>query len=120
MKIFVYLLLLSLLICGCNEMKDIQDNYPKKYNVSKSNYEPNIDSNWEKPLWDSVLEQNLGYFMGEKPEHFPNVSFKITYNDDGIIVIFEAQDQYIRAVTEEPFHGPVYGDSCVDLALLPQ
>ncbi len=91
---------------------------PKSLTVPKLTTAPTIDANWEKSPWQSIVSNALSYYMGEKPEHLPNVEFKIAYDEENIFVIFKAKDKNVRAVAKE-FHGAVWEDSCVEFFFAP-
>jgi len=56
--------------------------------------------------------------MGDYPEHFPKVLFKVAYDDEALYIIWQVHDQYVVAVAQE-YQGSVYKDSCVEFFFTP-
>ncbi|MCA1809634.1 MAG: carbohydrate-binding family 9-like protein, partial [Lentisphaerae bacterium] len=72
-----------------------------------------------KPAWQDVPALQLDNFMGERPEHFPVTRARLCYDSEAVYLIFHVQDRYVRAVTEQEFHGNVCQDSCVEFFFTP-
>lgn len=94
-----------------------QDTY-KSHTVTRIDESISIDANWQKPVWQSIKAISLKNFMGEKPEHFPEVQAKLAYDDKNLYLIWRVDDQYVRAVAEE-HQDPVFRDSCVEFFFIP-
>ena len=43
----------------------------------------------------------------------PRVSFRIAHSDDALAIMFEVEEEHVRAVSLES-NGPVWEDSCVE------
>ncbi len=89
-----------------------QDTY-KSHTVTRVDEPISIDANWQKSVWQNIKGISLQNFMGEKPEHFPDVTAKIAYDHENIYLIWQVNDQYVKAVAEKN-QDPVYRDSCVE------
>jgi len=114
----IILILMALVTTSCVK-KDLTANEPPNhYTIKRTETEINIDADWNKPEWSKIPAQKLGYFMGEKPEHFPNTQFKVAYDNENIYVIFKVEDQYVRAVGKG-YQASVYRDSCVEFFFTP-
>ena len=94
------------------------DKNPKQYVAQRLGEDITIDADWDKNIWANIPTGKLGFFMGDKPEHFPDTQFKIAYDDECIYVIFKVDDQYIRAVGKG-YQAPVCLDSCVEFFFTP-
>lgn len=89
------------------------------YHVTKISSPLSIDANWEKEIWRKIDPIEIRRYMGEKPSHFPRVQAKLAYDDEAIYVIFQVEDQYVRAVAQKHQDG-VYKDSCVEFFFSPE
>jgi hypothetical protein len=89
-----------------------------KYIIERisENFKP--DGNWNKKQFAEIEAIKLNNFMGEKPEHFPQVKAKLVYNDKFLYVIFRVDDNYVKAVNTE-YDSPVCRDSCVEFFFTP-
>jgi hypothetical protein len=76
------------------------------------------DGNWNKKQFAEIGTIKLNNFMGEMPEHFPQVEAKLVYDDKFLYVIFKVDDNYIKAVNTE-YDSPVCRDSCVEFFFTP-
>lgn len=112
----VVLIFVSVFLSGCKD-KDVTS--AMELIVNKTTDPCNIDADWDKPFWQKVTPQKLAHHMGEKPQHFPEVLFKVAYNDNGLYVIFKVKDQYVKAVVEDRFQGSVCLDSCAEFFFTP-
>lgn len=89
-----------------------------KYTVKSVDAPPEIDAVWDKNFWKHITALQLNNFMGNRPEHFPNVQAKICYDKHHLYVIFNVKDRYVRAV-EHNLQGAVCKDSCVEFFFTP-
>ncbi len=94
------------------------DRKPNVYKVKRLEKPFKIDAVWEKTVWSGVQPLSVGNYMGEKPDHLPNVQAKLAYDDEAIYVIWRVEDRYIRAVAQK-YQDAVYKDSCVEFFLTP-
>ncbi|MBU1418086.1 MAG: carbohydrate-binding family 9-like protein [Proteobacteria bacterium] len=79
---------------------------------------PQGDACWDKSPWKDIPSQLIQYYMGSKPDHFPKVEVKITYDDMVIYLMFRVADRYVRAVAAE-HQDNVWEDSCVEFFFTP-
>ncbi|MGH1364957.1 MAG: carbohydrate-binding family 9-like protein [Calditrichia bacterium] len=77
-----------------------------------------VSANWEHDNWKSIRAETLTHHMGEHPNHFPDVQFKVAYCSEALYVIFRVEDQYVRAMATA-HEDPVYEDSCVEFFFSP-
>lgn len=96
----------------------VNPELPQIYQVRKRTEPMAIDADWYKPQWQKTKPLYVNLFMGDKPEHFPETSAKVLYDNKYIYVIFRVADRYVRAVARE-YQGPVWEDSCVEFFLTP-
>ncbi|MEN6386139.1 MAG: carbohydrate-binding family 9-like protein, partial [Phycisphaerales bacterium] len=68
--------------------------------------------------WENANTLKLSNFMGDKPQHFPNVRAQLLYDDKNIYVFFKVEDQYVRAVAQKN-QDMVCRDSCVEFFFTP-
>jgi len=77
-----------------------------------------INAQWDKEPWLGIAAAELTNYMGDYPEHFPKVLFKVAYDDEALYIIWQVHDQYIVAVADQ-YQGAVYKDSCVEFFFTP-
>ncbi len=77
-----------------------------------------LDARWEKDPWNSIVPLKLIHFMGEEPDHFPDVSVRLAYDDDGLYVIYRVHDRYLCA-RKKHYQDRVCEDSCVEFFFTP-
>lgn len=77
-----------------------------------------IDSNWDKSPWRDIAPVHLKHYMGQRPEHRPEVQVKVAYDPQSIYVIFKVEDQYVRS-TRTAYQDPVFKDSAVEFFFCP-
>jgi hypothetical protein len=61
---------------------------------------------------------SLEQYMGAKPEHFPMVQVKLSYDDQTLHVMFQVEDRYVRALSKN-YQDQVCRDSCVEFFFTP-
>ncbi len=101
-----------------NKKEMNSDDLQYSYLVKQSNEPHNINSEWDKEIWDNTKSLSLNNFMGDKPSHFPETKVKLRYDKDNIYIIFSVKDRYVRAVAKET-NGKVWQDSCVEFFFSP-
>lgn len=89
-----------------------------KYIVKRTTQDILPDGNWNKSQFAGIEAIELKNFMGDKPEHFPQVEAKLVYDNDFLYVIFKVKDRYIKAVNTE-YDSSVFQDSCVEFFFTP-
>lgn len=122
-KYISLILLLPLLLLQCkktntNKSDMISDNSTYTYKVEKSTQPFDINADWDKDIWKNIKAVGLKNYMGDKPSHFPETKVKLRYDEDNIYVIFNVNDNYIKAIATET-HGNVWQDSCVEFFFTP-
>ena len=88
-------------------------NASREYRVTKLPEPIEIDGNWNKPAYEKIKLLAINQHMGAVPDHRPNVSAKLAWDDNSIYVIFRVEDRYVRAVAKK-YQDPVCLDSCVE------
>jgi len=111
---FVFLLWISIVCTQCNPSGEGRYSY----SVRKSESPPEINSDWNKRIWEKTRPVTLENFMGDRPGHFPATKVKVSYDADRIYVIFRVWDQYVKAVAKK-IQGRVWEDSCVEFFFSP-
>lgn len=103
-----------------NKEKKEGNNDEKEYSyaVKRSNNSHEINSLWDKEIWNKTKAISIDNYMGDKPSHFPKTKVKLRYDEENIYVIFSVADQYIRAIAKEA-NGRVWEDSCVEFFFSP-
>ena len=94
------------------------DDIEYSYLIKQSIDPPDINSEWDKKIWNETRSLGLSNFMGDKPTHFPETKVKLRYDKVNIYVIFSVRDRYIKAVAKET-NGKVWEDSCVEFFFSP-
>ena len=94
------------------------DDIEYSYLIKQSIDSPDINSEWDKKIWNETRSLSLSNFMGDKPTHFPETKVKLRYDKDNIYVIFSVKDRYIKAVAKKT-NGKVWEDSCVEFFFSP-
>lgn len=98
------------------KMKGDESRY--SYSIIRTEFPPEINSVWNKNIWQESKAIRLENYMGDKPLHFPVTSVKLCYDNNNIYVIFKVLDQYVKAV-EKKIDGSVWFDSCVEFFFSP-
>ena len=88
------------------------------YQVTRLSQPVEINGSWNKEPWTDVPALTIDHYMGDRPEHQPDVQAKVAYDQEAIYVIFRVKDQYVRCVTKQ-YQGSVYKDSCVEFFFTP-
>jgi hypothetical protein len=88
------------------------------HKVTRVSEPVSIDADWNKPVWAKIKPIKLKNYMGEKPDHFPDVNAKLAYDEHNIYIIWQVKDRYVRAVAEK-HQDAVYQDSCVEFFFIP-
>ena len=99
------------LMCSNNVDKEM-------YKVERLSGPVIIDANWDKLPWNDIQPLVIDNYMGDEPDHKPQVQAKLAYDDQAIYVIFQVEDKYVRAVAKG-YQGSVYMDSCVEFFFTP-
>ncbi|MDD9300949.1 MAG: diguanylate cyclase [Desulfobacter sp.] len=76
------------------------------------------NQSWDGFPWKEMPCLRLENYMGAKPEHFPEVVVKLSYNTRAVFVMFQVKDRYVRALAGKD-QDEVYKDSCVEFFFTP-
>ena len=106
--------------CGTSSKEKKMDTPDAQYiyQVKPSTEPPEINSEWNREIWNESSALVLSNYMGDKPSHFPETMVKLRYDKDNIYVIFKVSDRYVKAVAKET-NGKVWQDSCVEFFFSP-
>lgn len=107
------------LLFACNQAdKNLSDQDKDLYQVTKFDIPPKINAIWNKQPWENIRPIRISQYMGNKPDHFPVTQAKLGYDENALYVIFQVDDQYVKAVYSQ-HQDPVYKDSCVEFFFSP-
>lgn len=115
---FQTVILLGVAIFCSAVMARAAEEKPMTYHVVRAQAAIAFDCNWDGDFWKAVKPLRLQHFMGTKPEHFPVVQAKLTYDDQAVYVIFHVNDRFVRAIAQQ-HQDAVYRDSCVEFFFTP-
>ena len=93
--------------------------YKSTYQINKSSINPNLDGNWNSPVWKNVLPLEIAYFRPESSNHRPETFVKLLYNDESVFGIIKVNDNYIQCIHSK-YQDMVCEDSCVEWFVQPQ
>jgi hypothetical protein len=88
------------------------------YTVPRLKHSIRLDARWEKDPWNRIKALKLTHSMGGKPDHFPDVSARLAYDEDGLYVIFRVVDRFVCA-RKTRYQDRVCEDSCVEFFFTP-
>ena len=91
---------------------------PLIYSVRHLSVPIQIDGNWKASAWRDIPALEICNPMGKKPEHWPSVWAKMTWEGKFLYLIFRVEDRYVRAVARQ-HQDPVCRDSCVEFFFTP-
>jgi len=113
-RLIAPILWISVVCMQCNPSGEGQYTY----SVRRIEEPPQINSEWDKEIWENTRQVTLDNYMGDRPGHFPLTEVKVCYDEDHLYVIFRVYDKYVKA-TETKIHGKVWMDSCVEFFFSP-
>jgi hypothetical protein len=88
------------------------------YTVTRLNGPIQLDARWEKNPWNRIAILRLNNYMGDEPEHFPDVAVRLAYDDISLYVIFRVADRYVCS-RKAHYQDRVCEDSCVEFFFTP-
>jgi hypothetical protein len=88
------------------------------YEVLPCNLPPEINADWSKEFWKNTESVSLRNYMGPLPAHFPDTRVKMRYDKEHLYLIFNVEDQFVRAVAKKT-NDKVWQDSCVEFFFTP-
>lgn len=89
------------------------------YLIKKVEAANSFDGNFANPMWNNAKVGKLESVRPESSSHRPSVEFKLMYDDAGLYIRFDLQDQYVL-VTHDKFQSSVCQDSCVEFFFAPK
>ncbi len=91
---------------------------PETYYIHPVDKHGLLKADWDHPLWQDIPVLNITHFQGKPPIHRPVTQARLAYAADGLMGIFQVQDQFVRAVATQ-INGEVWKDSCVEFFFTP-
>jgi hypothetical protein len=88
------------------------------YHIPKLSHKLKVDASWRKSNWIEVPILHINQIAGTKPSHIPDVKAKLAYDADAIYGIFQVQDRFVCARSEN-YQDQVCKDSCVEFFFYP-
>ncbi len=76
------------------------------------------DADWHRSQWEAAETLEITHFTWEDSGHHPRTRARVLYDDGFLGVIFQVEDQYVRAVAQK-FQDNVCTDSCVEFFVAP-
>ena len=89
------------------------------YTIRKAAIRPELDGQWDGPAWRQAEPLDIAHFHKESSDHRPVTQAKALYDADGVYVIFEVKDRYVRSRHTE-YQARVCDDSCVEFFVQPK
>lgn len=77
------------------------------------NIERLTDGELRSVLRDKAPSHAIGCVNWSEYPYAPKVAFRIAHSDEALAVMFEVEEEHVRAVTTDD-NGPVWEDSCVE------
>jgi len=99
-------------------VKEPYVNSDSIYHVVSTDRPLPIDGVWDKPEWSEVEANEITHFSWIDPDFRPLTHVKMCYDQDYVYVIFQVQDQYVRALATE-INGEVWEDAAVEFFFAP-
>ena len=90
-----------------------------EYVVARTNRKPELNADWDEPVWAQANTLEIANFRPEGSAHRPRTRARLIYDGDGVYGIFNVQDRYVRSVATE-FQASVCRDSCVEFFVRPK
>jgi len=94
------------------------DSKKPEYIVSPTGQEIRLPEQWDGPVWGKVPALDITFYRPEGSNHKPVTQVKLLHSPEGLYVIFQVQDHYVKCVHTQ-FQDAVYKDSCVEFFVQP-
>ena len=97
-------------------MKECTDNKTAKKSLEVRfirNLEQLGDNDLRLVLRDKIAPEKIECVNWEEFPYAPRVEFRVAHSDDAIVVMFDVEEEHVRAVAMES-NGAVWEDSCVE------
>ena len=88
------------------------------YIVRKALEKPDISQPFDAPCWAQADVLEVAHKFTEGSGYFPEVNFKLLYDEEGLYGLFEVKDSYVRCVNTA-FQSGVCRDSCLEFFVRP-
>ncbi len=89
-----------------------------QYDIHQVLTNPDFSQPWDSPAWDKAAVVQIDQFRPESGEHHPTTHAKVLYDDKGLYVYFQVQDQFVHSTVTD-LQGSVCKDSCVEFFVEP-
>ncbi len=99
-------------------MSEQTTNDPSAHDVLRAHCAPQLDGGWDGPGWEGVPPLDVASFHPGSSAHRPRTQAKIVYDDDGLHVQFQVEDQYVLC-RQLKNQGSVCLDSCTEFFFQP-
>ena len=91
----------------------------QNYIIRSTTARPHLDGEWDSPIWSKADTAAIDWFHPLSSVHHPETHARALYSAEGLHVIFQVKDRYVRSVTTE-YSGPVWKDACVEFFFAPR
>ena len=91
----------------------------KEFTFEKTEEKPLLIGNWDHPIWQKANTLTVDWFHQASSDHKPLTQAKALYDDDGIFILFQVEDQYVQSLQTEN-QKFVHFDSCVEFFVQPK
>jgi hypothetical protein len=81
--------------------------------------QPELQGQWEGPIWQTAETLEVASFRLESSDHRPQTQARLLYDEQALYGIFRVRDRYVRCMHTE-FQSPTYQDSCVEFFVQPR
>lgn len=91
----------------------------RTYSVRPTDRPPELQGQWDGPVWGAADRLDVGHFRPEGSSHHPVTHCKLLHDAARLYGLFRVRDRYVRCLHRE-FQGEVYKDSCVEVFVQPK
>ncbi len=89
------------------------------YTIRKAKQLVNLNDSFSEGAWKDAELLPINLVHSKSSDHHPVVNARLLYDNAGIYIRFEVQDQYVLA-RHKNYQDPVCTDSCVEFFIHPQ
>jgi hypothetical protein len=97
---------------------DMREKARPTYTVRRAKTTPELQGEWTGPAWRDAEALSISHFHEQSADHRPATHAKAVYDDQGMYLIFDVLDRYVRCV-HTGFQSAVWKDSCVEFFVAP-
>jgi len=94
------------------------DSLPR-YLVRKTEQRPQLDGDWDSPIWQQADTLAVTHFHSTGSDHRPRVQARMLYDADALYGLSRVEDRYVIC-THTGYLTHVYKDSCVEFFVRPK